>query len=326
MSKYTIDAVEDFAAWDAFVDASPQGTLFSHSGYLRAAVGNWRAYWIRKGNQIKGGLCLVLDERGEAVALDDLVIHNGLLFAADGDQKATKARLGRFEISEFAVDWLSREYDAIELALSPQVEDMRPFLWHNYHSERSADKFELDLRYTSYVDLRSLASCSEENTCDLFRGLETLRQRNIREARKVGATTAAEGNGALFADFYAELMRGQGEEQDAGKLERMARLVDHLIADGQGAMLVTRNPQGDPIYATVFGWDAKRAYYLFGASAPGAEERYMGTIAFWDAYCWLARRNIHTVDMEGVNSPRRGWFKLSFGGDLRPYYQVYKHA
>jgi len=26
--------------------------------------------------------------------------------------------------------------------------------------------------------------------------------------------------------------------------------------------------------------------------------------------------------MEGVNSPHRGWFKLSFGGDIRPYYQI----
>ena len=33
--------------------------------------------------------------------------------------------------------------------------------------------------------------------------------------------------------------------------------------------------------------------------------------------------NIQEVDLEGVNSPERGWFKLSFGGDLRCYHQVY---
>ena len=28
------------------------------------------------------------------------------------------------------------------------------------------------------------------------------------------------------------------------------------------------------------------------------------------------------VDLEGVNSPQRGWFKLGFAGDLRPYYEL----
>ena len=34
---------------------------------------------------------------------------------------------------------------------------------------------------------------------------------------------------------------------------------------------------------------------------------------------------IKTVDLEGVNSPNRGWFKLSFGGNIIPYYElIYK--
>ena len=35
--------------------------------------------------------------------------------------------------------------------------------------------------------------------------------------------------------------------------------------------------------------------------------------------------NIKIVDMEGVNSPQRGWFKLSFGGNLKKYFQVKKN-
>ena len=34
------------------------------------------------------------------------------------------------------------------------------------------------------------------------------------------------------------------------------------------------------------------------------------------------RTKIGEVDMEGVNSPQRGWFKLGFGGNLLPYYQI----
>ena len=48
-----------------------------------------------------------------------------------------------------------------------------------------------------------------------------------------------------------------------------------------------------------------------------------GTAVLWDALGFLSRHGVGEVDLEGVISPRRGWFKLSFGGDLRPYYELY---
>ncbi|EIC22314.1 hypothetical protein [Thiorhodovibrio frisius] len=327
MSKYTIEPVKDSKAWNSFVDASPQGTLFSKTYYLDAAVSHWQMYWICKGQQVKAGLCLVLHELETSVILDDLVIYNGLLFAPDGEQKAAKARLERFAITEFVIAWLTEHYCDIALALAPQFEDMRPFLWHRYHSDRDADKFHLDLRYTSYLDIYTLANSRDPLTSALFVQLEAIRQRNIREAIKIGASTMLEGNGTQFCHDYAVLMQHQGQPQENGKLRRMAHLIDQLLNDGCAMMFQTGiPPDQQPIYSTVFAWDRKRAYYLFGAPAPGASSRFMGTIAFWDAFCWLAHQGIRIVDLEGANSPQRGWFKLSFGGDLRPYYQVDKHA
>ena len=68
----------------------------------------------------------------------------------------------------------------------------------------------------------------------------------------------------------------------------------------------------------------KGAYYLFGASNPGMRNEHTGSAVLWDSFFALSRDAIKEVDMEGVNSPHRGWFKLSFGGDIRPYYHVYK--
>ena len=65
--------------------------------------------------------------------------------------------------------------------------------------------------------------------------------------------------------------------------------------------------------------------YLFGAGSPGLKEHCCGTITFWDAFKDLSKnRGIKEVDFEGVNSPQRGKFKLSFGGDLRTYFQIKK--
>ena len=322
--KYQIEKVESFSRWDNFLKDSPQGTIFSSSFYLKAAVKNFELLWIKKGNEIKAGLCLTLDDTRINTKLDDLVIHNGLIFAPAGEHKSTKARSSRFEITEFVIEWLENNFQTIELALSPQFEDLRPFLWYNYHSKDPKEKFVLDLRYTSYLDIGSLQECKNDLESPLFQGLETLRQRNIREARKMGSYTRIEGDGESFVGYYAELMKAQGQIQSNYKIQRLKAVIDTLIQMKKGLMFTTFNLQGLPIYSTVFGWDSKRAYYLFGAPVPNMNERYKGTIAFWDAFKYLASKKIKTVDLEGVNSPKRGWFKLGFNGDLRRYYEVYK--
>jgi len=327
MSKYIIEEVQNKDAWDAFVDASPQGSIFFKYGYLEHAVERFEIYWVKKGGYIKAGIGFVLGDDGKSCVLDDLVIHNGILFVDEPSRKATKARHERFEITECMIKWLTSRFDSVELALAPQFEDMRPFLWHNYHSENNAERFVLDLRYTSYIDVMSLKEFSNEEDTPLFRNLETLRQRNIREARKHGARVEFERKPDAFIAWYHELMVGQGDPQEKEKLSRMRRLIEYLLQSGQAEMIIGKNSKGKSLYSIVFCWDAKRAYYLFGAPSPGAKERYKGTITFWNGFIHLAQSiGLSEVDMEGVNSPQRGWFKLSFGGDLSSYYHIYKGA
>ena len=210
------------------------------------------------------------------------------------------------------------------MALAPQFEDLRPFLWHNYHSTNIKDKFSVDLRYTSYIDLSEFTEENKLEEMQLFNNLEPLRRRNIKEARKNGASITTGLEIELFLDFYCRLMLSQGEDTPGDKLKRMGNLIFELIENRQAQMFLVKNSQNRIIYITVFCYDSKRAYYLFGAGDLEAKERYKGTIAFWDAFRILNEDyGIKQVDFEGVNSPQRGWFKLSFGGTLLPYYQVY---
>ena len=39
----------------------------------------------------------------------------------------------------------------------------------------------------------------------------------------------------------------------------------------------------------------------------------------------LSEEGVSQIDMEGVNSPERGKFKLGFGGILKPYYHISKN-
>jgi hypothetical protein len=325
MNKYQLIEVDTPAVWNQFVDSSPQGTIFSYFEYLTVAVQKFKLYWICKGIQHKAGVVLILNEDDTICMLDDLVIYGGILFAQDNTQKEVKARYERFEITEFLIEELVAKYDKIELALSPHFEDMRPFLWHNYHSDNIRDKFQVNLRYTSYLDISELAFCkagSDEDTL-IFKSLETKRQRNIRQARKNGAEIVSARETGVLVDFYRCLMQKQGENVGQEKLERMSLLIDCLLEKKMAMLTMAKNSEGQAMYMTFFVWDKNRAYYLFGAGNPDAGEKYKGTIAFWDSFKLLAKEyGIKSVDMEGINSPHRGWFKLGFGGSMISYFEV----
>lgn len=323
MDKYKLNIVTDFEEWNDFVDRSPQGTLFSYSYYLNLATANWVAYWVKKGEQIKAGLILVLNKDGSAVISDDLVIHNGLMFEEHFEQNKAKARNIDFEITTFIAEWLDDNFNSIDLTLSPQFLDVRPFLWYNFHLP-DCKKYHLDLRYTSYVDISSLSCVDDKDRSPLFNNFDTLRRRNIREARKDGSTYELTNNIDLFINYYRTLLDGQGNVQNSEKLARMKRLMNGLINDYNALMVTSLDPKGMPMYITLYGLDAKRAYYLFGAPNPASSNRYKGTISFFEGFSLLSDAGVLEVDLEGINSPNRGKFKLGFSGSISPYYRLYK--
>lgn len=321
--KLSLAPVADKTEWDALVARSPQGTLFSESRYLESTGRNHHLYWVRQGAQVKAGVALVVSGDGRSCELDDLVIYGGPMFDLDAARKPVKRRHDEFQIAEFVIEQVAGRYDRIEFQLSPEFADARPFLWHRYHDPQHF-KFSVDVRYTSYVQISSLKEFSgREEGSPFFEAMETVRRYSVREARKKGGSVARAASGDTLVDFYRRLMAEQGEQQSPAKLANMKRVMDALLHTGRGAVYEVLDAAGRVIYAICYGWDAKRAYYLFGAGHAEVSAPWQGTLAHWEAFKDLAQRQgIGEVDLEGVNSPQRGWFKLGFGGDLRPYFKV----
>lgn len=323
--KYRLVAVNDKQnEWDCFIRDSGQGTIYSCSKYLDAVGSPYALYFVYKGHEVKAGIALQLSNDGKLAILNDFVVYNGIIFRANRLQKEVKAKIERFEITEFVVTELVHLYSSIAISLHPGFEDMRPFLWHNYNDASHEKRCSLDLRYTSFLPVSEFFLRREEEQMSLYENLDNIRQSDIRKARKDGVIVREEPSCIdLFIEYYSALMSLQGEQVSDQKLLSMQKLVQRLISDNLAKLFVAVNKTSHQIsYITVFTLFENRATYLFGAGRPGDTKRFDGTICLWDSFKILSTYGIQEIDMEGINSPQRGSFKLGFGGTVTPYYHV----
>ncbi len=307
-------------SWDALVESSPDGSIFAHSTFLRACRVEVDAYLCRKNREVVAGVYLVVNRAERAAVLDKLVVYSGPIFAPpDPNQNRAQVQSDRFAISAFLVEALAKRYERLALRPPPSVNDLRAFLWHNYGTD--GPKFRVDLRYTSVLDISSLAESDAPDASAVYRGLSKSRRQEIRYARRQELHTEERHDSALFRRLYHDTFRRQGIEPDPSGVDRVTTLVDDLVSAGTGRMFVC-GPDGEPGAVAVFGIVKDRGYYLYGATDPAARSGHAGTAVLWDAMVRLARDGVRELDFEGVNSPARGYFKLSFGGEILPYYAL----
>ena len=68
-----------------------------------------------------------------------------------------------------------------------------------------------------------------------------------------------------------------------------------------------------------------KEHTLFGAGTEIEKNSWSGTTINWEAFKHLAyKKFIKEIDLEGINSPNRGSFKLSFGGTIESYFKIIK--
>lgn len=321
LSKYRLERTELGPEWDALVARSAQGTLFVTSDLLGALEGVNLGLWlIYKDRQRVGGLAVIESADGRKAIENDFVIYSGLLPEPpppEQSQAQTIAEL--FRLTSFVTDRLAAIYEDCFVSLAPSFVDIRPFLWHNYGEE--GRKFRPDIRFTSTMVLEANPG-GKLDSDPLYLAASKSRRQQIRYGLNKGVVTEASSDVAQFVDLYAQTFARQGQEVDHAYLRQLTAICERLIAANRGRLYLSRTADGVVGSAALFGWDDKRAYYVYGANAPDLRDDHTGTMVLWEAFQDLRREGIKEIDLEGINSPLRGHFKLSFGGVITPYYHL----
>ncbi len=325
LTAYKLEPASDDDAWDNIVESSDQGSIFSLRDYLHNVDGSRpRMLYCLKGQEVKAALVVMESADGRRCIPVGHVIYTGIMLVPPSPNQSNAQTIAEtFRVTTYIVEELTRRYDEVFVSMHPAFPDARPFLWHNYGTPEP--KFDVAVRYTSMLRLDGIDPEVPVDRNPVYGSSSKSRRQEIRYGIQKGVRTSRESDIRTFLEFYQLTFARQSQTVDEQDFRRMNGLAEGLLTTGRARMYISRTSAGDPGSIAVFGLDSKRAYYLFGANDPGVRNQHTGTMVLWDAFLDLAASGVKEVDLEGVNSPLRGHFKLSFGGSMVPYFHLSLH-
>jgi lipid II:glycine glycyltransferase (peptidoglycan interpeptide bridge formation enzyme) len=175
------------------------------------------------------------------------------------------------------------------------------------------------------LDISELFLKQNKNEMALFQNMESKRQTDINRAEEAKVCFLESSDVDVFVNLYAQLIESQGSSVSEHFLDKMRNVIRTLLDSGLAKMFFTIDKSSQVTYACVFSHHQNIGCYLYGAGNRDIMRRFDATYCIWKSLESLSSLGVREVDLEGVNSPTRGQFKLGFGGELVSYYQVFKN-
>jgi hypothetical protein len=294
----------EYAAWDDFIQRSPQGTLFHSRIWLDAACVPYQLYGFFKGAELRGGFAASrVAKRAAGAPCTALTPYLGIAFPANASKNVTTISSNKEAASAFAA-FLRREFDSVQFRFPPEVNDLQPFLWEGY---------QVGVRYTYRLNLADLDAVLEN--------MDATRRRNLRAAERNGVSVDP---GAAFGRIMALSLKSferQGLRPDF--VPAATRFHEAVEREGCCCAFLAYDRQRTALAGVWIVWDHKRAYYLMGGYDPGAASSDAMALAMWRAIQFTALElKLPEFDFEGSMIPAVERFFRKFGGTLTPTYTV----
>ena len=304
---YEVRALDqsEFARWDEFVQKSPQGTLFHTTLWLEASGVPFRLLGCFRGSEMHGGCAIgIIRHRTAGRPYPSVTPYLGVLYPSSNAKYVTEISHNKEIGSAFAV-FLKTEFDrVVDLAFSPEVVDLQPFIWQGFATE---------LRYTYRLSLTNLQTVLDN--------MDASRRNKLVSAEKQGVQVES---GADFGEI-ARLSERSFERQSLVSMhgQTVNRFEAALRRAGRCRGFLARSKDGEPLGAVWLAWDEKRAYYLLGGYDHSAKSNKAISLALWRAIQFTATDlKLPEFDFEGSAIPAVEQFFRKFGGTLTPYHCI----
>jgi hypothetical protein len=294
----------DYAAWDKFIAASANGTLFHKSYWLKASgrpFDLWGAY--KSGNLIAGYVASRKRLLGRPmVAAPYLSAYAGLVVKKAEGSTVHQVSVQQEAAASFA-RFLPAQYAWGVSLFSPGIECMLPFLWGSYTVRPW---------YTYVLDISDLER--------VWAGIDGEWRREIKKAKAAGVHVVTDVPFEKIMDVVNKSYERQGgrfrseaAEPYFAALSSRNQCKSFLCVDGEGREL-------SGAYAV---WDDRRVYSILQGFTD--ERTYTGAspLCKWEMMRFASEEaGIKEMDLEGTMLPRLEAFHRRFGGRLTSHYEI----
>jgi hypothetical protein len=297
--------------WDALVEESPQGSIFTRSWWLDTVCPDgYQLLKVRRGGRIVAGMALPTAERqrgARVIRMPRLTQTLGPLLAP--------ATGGKYETN------LSNEMERLRelVALVPPVDGLAfnchyrftnwlPFYWAGYQQTT---------RYTYlFDDLHDLAA--------IHNGMCAKTRNIIRKGQKAGIVVEECEDIETFLPLLRLTFTRQGMELPF--TEELVRRIDATCAARDARkMFAARDREGNIHSILYHVYDSKCMYYLMQGSDPALRSSGAALLAQWHAIQYAAAVTA-IYDFEGSMVEKIEHAFRSFGASQTPLFTIFKPA
>lgn len=312
MCEFSLKFQEDKAVWDDFLSRSPQRSIFLNSKFLDSLEIYYDLVTCYSKDKIVAGVSILHSNSGEAFqAPFHFTQYQGLLLSENTHKNNHSGITQNFRITEYFIKSLAERYKNFNLCNSWRLNDLRAFQWFNYH-ETTKNKFKIDLRYTGLLDLTKFT--------DFEYYLKTIRAVRRQEFNKSSELIFEFSDDISALDIlHQKTFDRQNIKRNITDSKLLKSITKASLINGYGKLgIVYLNK--NPISASLFLYDDRTAYYLFGANDPEYRRTGSGTFLMINMIKDAMQKDILEVDFCGANSPNRGDYKISFNAELKNYF------
>jgi len=312
MSVWEINFKESKEVWDAFVSTSQQRSIFVYSKFLDSLNADYDLVTCCEKGRVVAGAVLIYSDAGEPIDRPyPFTQYQGVLLADSASQSAHSQITHEFKVVEYFISQLTEHYTKCCLCQSWRLNDLRPFLWHNYHDPEKG-QFKLDLRYTGILDLKKY-----DNFDAYLSSVRLCRRQEFKKSSQILKLEFSRDE-AILDTLHAMTFERQSIERNNQDSVLVRSICKHAIAGEYGKMSVALLDEM-PVSAVLFLYDDRTAYYLFGANDPAYRNTGAGSFLLLHMIKDAFEQGMEEIDFVGVNSPSRGDYKVSLNAELKNY-------
>lgn len=308
----TIEKCVDDLKWDNFISMSPHSSIYLTSRILNQSFNQFdKLFFFDQNKMIIASAIIKKDKK-----YNDYTEYQGLaLSKPNGSNTIQKIVTDQFKKTETVLNLLEKKYKTFNLSLHPNITDLRPFQWLNYHNTKK--KISFSLKYTAIIDLKDYIDFEH-----YLSSIRSVRRQEYKKAIRNKLRFIESNEIEDFLRLYILTFARQGLSVSQYDLNYICNVYKTLSEIGQAKLTYVINENNTIISGMIVYLYKDTMYYQFGATDPEYRNTGGFVFAMLNNIKYGIENGINKFDMVGINSPNRGDFKISFNAKPISYYHV----